>query len=423
MDSGPLQPVPAAATASAGRRHVDAPTPLVADGLLAVALAATVGALSWSGLSDLQIGTGVFDAYLGGMVVLHASVAARRRWPLPAFAAASLAMAVIAVLPNASGATGAGPPAAVPLLLLPSSLVFALMIASLAAAEQARRSLLPLTVGLVGVGVAAPRLHASGLAVLPGAYWTFVFVLVALAAVVVASWLVGRLTAVRARARRLDAEHTLERAVARERAEIARDVHDVVAHSLAVIVRQAEAGAYVAQANPAAAATSLQVVAQTGRSALTDMRTVLAPLRSDASVGSAPTAPLPGLAQVERLVESVRAGGLDVTRETVGTPRPLPTAIDLAAYRVLQEGLTNSLKHAGAQARVHVCLRWHDDRLDLSVADDGTGPSESVPGAGLGLAGLRERLAAVRGDLVAGPRPGGGFELSARIPLPVQAGR
>jgi signal transduction histidine kinase len=206
-------------------------------------------------------------------------------------------------------------------------------------------------------------------------------------------------------------EDEAQRAVAEERARLARELHDVVAHAVSMVVVQAEAGA--ASGPPGRVEEAFDAIADTGRTALSELRRLLGVLRSPEEAG--PRQPQPGVAQLEPLVESVRRAGLPVELRIEGTGRPLPPGVDLSAYRIVQEALTNSVKHAGP-ARASVLLRYGDRDLELEVVDDGRGlRSSTTPGHG--LAGMRERTALLGGDLDVGPAPGGGFAVRARLPL------
>ncbi|WP_217923704.1 sensor histidine kinase [Miltoncostaea oceani] len=240
------------------------------------------------------------------------------------------------------------------------------------------------------------------------------------------AWLIGHLYRVNARrtaelrerAERLERERETEAraAVAEERARIAREMHDVVAHSLSVMVVQAEAAEAMLDTDPERARRPLGAVQDTGRGALTELRRMLGVLREMADEDPA-LAPQPGLAELDALVGQVRAAGLPVEVSVAGDPRPLPPGIDLSAYRIVQEGLTNALKHAGP-ARAHVALEYGPRELRLEVSDDGRGHDPSDDGLGHGLLGMRERVACYGGDLQAGPRDdAAGFALRARLPL------
>jgi signal transduction histidine kinase len=221
------------------------------------------------------------------------------------------------------------------------------------------------------------------------------------------------------RAARLEREQETEAraAVAEERSRIAREMHDVVAHSLSVMVVQAEAAEAMLDVDPERARRPLAAVQGTGREALTELRRMLGALR-EADDDAPSLAPQPGLAGLDALAEHVREAGLPVVVRIEGDPRPLPAGIDLSAFRIVQEGLTNVLKHAGP-ARAEVLVRYDDDGIALKVSDDGRGAGGVRENGGHGLVGMRERVAVYGGELSAGPRPGpeGGFALSARLPL------
>src|SRR3954469_3514492 len=202
-------------------------------------------------------------------------------------------------------------------------------------------------------------------------------------------------------------------AVADERARIAREMHDAVAHSVSVMVLQAGAAEQVLAIAPDRARESLLPIQDTGREAIVELRRMLGLLRDP--VADASLAPQPSVDRFDALLEQVRAAGLPVELTVEGEPRRLPPGIDRSAYRIVQEGLTNALKHAGP-ARASVRIRYGDGALELEVLDDGRGP-RSATGGGFGLLGMRERAALYGGVLAARERPGGGYALSARLPL------
>ncbi|HQY32949.1 histidine kinase [Actinotalea sp.] len=244
------------------------------------------------------------------------------------------------------------------------------------------------------------------------------------------------------RARRLEVERDQQAQIATsaERTRIAREMHDIVAHSLSVIIAQADGGRYAAQAEPEAAVRSLTTIAETGRAALADMRRLLGVLRPPEPAGAPrgqdrPAAPAttpglagpppppdllpqPAVADVEHLVAQVRASGLAVSLVRTGTPRTLPPGTGLTLYRICQEGLTNVLKHGGPGARATVLLGWAPSAVVLEVSDDGRGAAAASDGAGLGVLGMRERAAMLGGTIAVGPRPGGGYRVRVQIPLP-----
>ncbi|MFD8980784.1 sensor histidine kinase [Streptomyces sp. NPDC059564] len=212
-------------------------------------------------------------------------------------------------------------------------------------------------------------------------------------------------------------------AVAAERARIARELHDVVAHNVSVMVVQADGAAYVMDVAPEQAKEALQTISGTGRQALAEMRRLLGVLRTGEPQESEDYVPQPDVEQIEVLVEQVRAAGLTVDFEVEGAPRKLPSGVELTAYRIVQEALTNTRKHGGPEATASVRLVYFDDGLGLLIEDDGRGAAHELyedggaDGAGHGLIGMRERIGMVGGTLDAGPRPGGGFRISALLPL------
>jgi signal transduction histidine kinase len=209
-------------------------------------------------------------------------------------------------------------------------------------------------------------------------------------------------------------EEKAVRAVVEERARIARELHDVVAHHVSVIAVQAGAAAEEAVTDPAREALAL--IQTTSRQVLAELRSLLGVLRND---GAGPgLAPQPGLAQLDQLLAQSRAAGLAVELATVGEPRALPAIVDLAAYRIVQEGLTNTLRHAGA-AGARIEIRYGRDVLEVHVTDDGRGaPARAGErNGGRGLLGMRERVALVGGALEVGPQPGGGFRVAALLPI------
>jgi signal transduction histidine kinase len=204
------------------------------------------------------------------------------------------------------------------------------------------------------------------------------------------------------------------RAVAEERRRIAREMHDVVAHSVSTMVIQAGGARRILARDPQRAIDAAELIERTGREALAEMRHLLGVLH--AGEDAAVLAPQPTLQGVGALLERSRAAGLPVELTIAGEPRELSAGVDLAAYRVVQEALTNSLKHGGGHAEVS--LRYEHDEIRVAVVDRGDGaPKPRVEGGGHGLVGMRERVRVCGGELRAGPRPGGGFEIEARLPL------
>jgi signal transduction histidine kinase len=227
------------------------------------------------------------------------------------------------------------------------------------------------------------------------------------------------------RAARLEKEREAQAkvAVAAERARIARELHDVVAHNVSVMVVQADGAAYVLDAAPDQAKKALETISSTGRQALAEMRRLLGVLRTGEHQEAGEYVPQPDVEQIEELVEQCRGSGLPVDFKVEGTPRPLPSGVELTAYRIVQEALTNTRKHGGPNAGASVRLVYFDDGLGLLVEDDGKGAPHELyeeggfDGQGHGLIGMRERVGMVGGTLDAGPRPGGGFRISALLPL------
>jgi signal transduction histidine kinase len=238
------------------------------------------------------------------------------------------------------------------------------------------------------------------------------FAVVALAAMLLVRRVVGdreRRAQIAERERDLAARE----AVIEERARIARELHDVIAHHVSMIVLQAGAERRVLDGANTSTRDVLETVERTGRSALTEMRRLLGMLRGDAND---PLTPQPGLTDVPTLVGQLRDAGLPVELHVEGEPSELPVGIELSAYRIVQEALTNALKHAG-EASATVNIRYGSDSLELEIADDGAGTSTPVPSGGHGLVGIRERVALYGGRLDAGRRPGGGFAVRVLLPI------
>ncbi|MFE0511633.1 sensor histidine kinase [Streptomyces sp. NPDC058964] len=264
----------------------------------------------------------------------------------------------------------------------------------------------------------------------------------AMVILLVAAWALGRLSGAR-KAMAQDAvekaaalareQHANARAaVAQERARIARELHDIVAHNVSLMVVQTIAADRVQDRHAAKAHELHHAIEQTGRAAVEELRRLLHVLRTDENEDGDPSRqpPQPTLGDIPQLVESVRTAGLDIDFTSTGEPAELPAGSELAVYRVAQEALTNTLKHAG-HTRARLSLDWGPDRsLTVRVCDDGrqagnvpAAPGPAVGGACHGLVGMRERIAAVGGSLHAGPRPGGGFCVHATVPVcPVRAG-
>jgi signal transduction histidine kinase len=338
------------------------------------------------------------------LVLLHTlSLVARRRFP----------GAVLALVVGSGLAFAA-------LDLPPDILGVAILVAVYSVAAYGDR-----WVSLAGLAVAELGLAAVQLT--PGR--TGVDTLVGNLGVVAAAWLLGRFAHnYRAYAARLE-ERTVEleqarealarRAVADERLRLARELHDVVAHAISVIAVQSGVGAHVAATQPKEAVKALAAIETTSRSALEELRRLLGVLRQeDESQGD--LTPMPGLGDLDSLLAEVGKAGLAVRLQVHGTRPPLPAGVDLSAYRIVQEALTNVVKHAGP-ARAQVVVGYRHQDVTVEVTDDGQGPVTSVgdgrTGTGHGLIGMRERVAAFGGELEVGPRSGGGFRVAARLPV------
>jgi signal transduction histidine kinase len=203
-------------------------------------------------------------------------------------------------------------------------------------------------------------------------------------------------------------------AMAEERARIARELHDVIAHNVSVMVVQADGAAYAIDTDVDRARSALETISATGRQALGEMRRLLGVLRESDDGGS--YTPQPGIDQLDELVEQVRDAGLALEYAVEGEPKDLPQGLQLSVFRVVQEALTNTLKHAGPGARARVRLRYERDCVDIHVTDDGRGAAAAADGKGHGLAGMRERVALYGGTVRAEPAAGGGFEVAVRLP-------
>jgi signal transduction histidine kinase len=202
------------------------------------------------------------------------------------------------------------------------------------------------------------------------------------------------------------------RAVAEERLRIAQELHDVVAHSMGVIAVQAGVGAHVLDTDPDEAKKSLEAISQTSRSTLTEIRRMLGVLREE---GDTAYTPAPGLADLDRLVRDIESAGLEVDVRNEGAPTALPPGVDFTAYRIVQEALTNVLKHAG-RAHATVVVDREENALRLEILDDGRGVNGRATTGGHGLMGMRERVGMYGGSFEAGPRTGGGFRVAVRLP-------
>jgi signal transduction histidine kinase len=360
--------------------------PLAADALLALGVLA---------LSSVGVAHEHLAASLAFSLALVAPLVWRRRAPLPVF----LLIAAIAFAQWLAD------------LLLVADIALLVAIYTVAAHESRRR--LAVAAAILEVGIV--------LAVIRWADGQEVLVVVFLTGMATAASVLGvnvqtrraYLASLEERAAQLERERDQQGrlAAAAERARIAREMHDIVAHNLSVMVALADGAEFMAGADPQRSAGAMEQVSRTGRHALGEMRRLLGVLRED---DAAELAPQPGLADLDALLEQVRTAGLPVTLETSGMPIPLGAGAELTVYRLVQEALTNTLKHAGADARATVRLRYDDSGIDVEVTDDGRGRAH-VSAGGQGLSGMRERAAVYGGAIEAGPRTGGGWRVHTRL--------
>jgi signal transduction histidine kinase len=382
------------------------------DVLLAATVGAPVAALSVF-MAVVSVPGSRAVAVAVSLTVAHAALAARRVAPVASFGAVCAAFtAQIAV-------TGM-------FLILPSTLVFPVALYSVCAYGSRRVAGLALGAGICGAVLATVRFTHDGSVTAAGLRPSPFLVSGLLLAVVVAGWSLGLLhrarlsylAVLRERARLLaaDREERARRAVHEERTRIAREMHDVIAHSLSVIINQAKGGRYAARSDPGRAGDILATIEETGRHALADMRGLLGVLRSgetnDDGLGQQPQ---PALRDLPELLDRVRAAGLPVHHREHGTTHRLSPVAELAVFRVVQEALTNTIKHAGDTARAEVEFTWAPDGLTVTVRDHGP-ERRPVEESGHGLIGMRERIAAVGGSISAEPASGGGFLVTARLP-------
>jgi len=312
-------------------------------------------------------------------------------WRRVAPAAAALAVLAIVAADALTGGDG--------LELVSATVAIVLAVYSLGAHADLREGLLVLGACLLVAWASVSAAGDSGAS-------DYAFSVV----VVLAPWAVGRIAGGRLAAVVAERERA-DRAAADERARIARELHDVVAHSVGVIVVQAGAAEQVLESDPEAARQALADIRRTGKEALVDLRRMVGLVRESDS--GTEIAPQPGLDDLAPLAERVRQAGLDVELTVEGPPRPIPPGIGLTVYRVAQEALTNVIKHAGA-ARASVLLRFDKDGIELSVLDDGR--SSTTGRGGYGIAGMRERVSLFGGELDVGPSAEGGFRVHVRIP-------
>ena len=390
------------------------PGRVVADVAVSVAAALLTTAGSWDKVAAWLPHSAIVPLALGqGLLLL-----ARRRAPAVVLAATTLVGVFMLVV---------GYPA-VPAVAASCCAAYALAMHGQRAQETEFAGTLRSAAGALVAAIAlAVAAMAPGARDQPGSWSSLT-----LGAMVAASWVVGYalrtrrdyVAELRERAARLEAEEgeRAARAVVDERLRIARELHDVIGHSISLILIQSEAAARSVRSDPDAVPAFLSRISAASRQALAEMRGVLAVLRPEAEMLPATVlltteelGPQPGLEQVGDLIESLRAGGLE-TRLDV-EPMRLPPGIALAVYRIVQESLTNVLKHAGSDAKAGVTIIRSGGTVRVSVHDDGAGPSGRAASSAHGIVGMRERVAAYAGTLRTGARPGGGFEVEASIPL------
>ena len=341
-------------------------------------------------------------------LLLAVPVIFRRKHPVGAFAAAVVIGGIQVLLNVRPTAT---------------DLVIVILLYTLAAYTPRRTSITGLAICLLGSAVAVARWMPGQLSVVNAILVGSIL----FAGPSLIAWVFGDsmryrrayYTSLEDRAARLEAERDAQAqiAAAAERARIARELHDVVAHNVSVMVVQADGASYALGTDPDRARQALAAIASTGRQALMEMRRMLGVLRRDDDGTEPERAPLPGIGQLGELLEQARASGLAVSFTVEGVPQPLPDGAALAAYRIVQESLTNTRKHGGPRATAQVLLRYLEDALLLRVTDDGLGSTAASDGAGHGLTGMRERVAIYGGWVQAGPRPAGGYQVTARLPL------
>jgi signal transduction histidine kinase len=386
-------------TPDAHRRRLRTAGPWVLDGLLAV-VAAGAGVATLATVLPFDPGSPeAWAAYL--LVLAHTlPIAVRRRWPLAVLAwglATGVAFAALGL--NLVSLTFA-------------VLVYLYTVAAHRPRVDSLAGLAATEALLVLVWLARPgAIGDGGTLVLDGL-------------IMAAGWWLGdgarrrqeAVASARQRAAELEEarEELARRAVTEERLRIARELHDVVAHSMSIIAVQSGVGVHVLDSQPEEARKALAAVEATSRQALVEMRRLLGVLRQEAEPRGS-LAPAPGLAEVEALAAEVARAGVRVEVHIEGTPCELPAGLDLSAYRIVQEALTNVVRHAGP-ATARVAVRYSPGQVALEVVDDGRGPGAEDRG-GHGLAGMRERAALYGGTLEAGPVPGGGFRVAATLPV------
>ena len=335
-----------------------------------------------------------------------------RRWPL----------AALAVTLGGSVATLALQPTPASAALIVLACVTGLEICYLAATRNRKVSVTAVAM-TAGVSLLIPLLGVpSGGAVRVGSAEPGVpVVMIVIALVTVIAWLIGySIRQAQARAELVRVQAAAQAAM-EERLRIARELHDMVAHSIGIIAIQAGSGRRVFDARPDEAREALAAIEATSRETLSGLRRMVTGLRrAEPGPGpwQAPLGPAPGLADIERLAATALDTGVQVEVDWHGSREPLPADIDISAFRIIQEAVTNVIRHAGT-SQCHVSIGQEDGQLSIEVTDSGRGGSAA--GTGYGITGMRERAALLGGDFSAGPRPGGGFRVAARLPVPAPA--
>jgi signal transduction histidine kinase len=373
--------------------------------VFAVLLAALLVSGSWGEAHPRQITDklppGSAAAHMPDVALLLVALAclvlaARFRWPLTVFVISAAAVTTYTALGYVSGAA----------MLAPAIALYALALKS-----TPRRAIIAAAAAMVALMAASAaanpfgQITAGGFFIIP-----VLFVVPCFGGIAVANRR-AYVSSIQARA-----EDAARRRIDEERLRIARELHDVVAHTMATINVQASAAAHVAAQRPQAAVDALGVIKTVSKDGLRELRAILNVLRQTDEPDT--PFPAPGLAQVGDLIASAKTSGLPVTLTVTGSPGPLPNETDLAAYRIVQESLTNAIRHAGP-ASATVSLSFTGTELTIEVADNGLGSPAAADngGGGHGLPGMRERAASVGGTLDAGPAQGGGFRVTARLPL------
>ncbi|MDQ0643009.1 sensor histidine kinase [Microbacterium murale] len=331
--------------------------------------------------------------------LVHAASLVSVRLPVTAFAVASLAMLALALLPGGAGVAGA------PAALFPSSFAYLLCIGEVVALRTLSFALGALVVGVAGAAVIAWT-PASSMAddIRMGLF-------VGLSAMIAAAWVIGLLQRQRGQYAEERQRTRVREAIAAERMRINRDLHDVVAHSMTVMIAQADVARALINDDPDASTRALRVVTDTGRDALRGMRSVIA---ADAD---APREPVPDIDAIDGLVDRVRSTETDTRLEVTGAPRRLESDALIALHHAVREALTNAVRHTMPPRRITVALEWSANQVVVTVDDDGgSGPGPVSPGSGLGLIGMAERVRLAGGALSAGPQHQQGWRVRIELP-------